>query len=138
MTGVRRSVWARLALVGCCCAQLGCGTLLGDRNQLIAVTSNPSGAKVTDQGSGETFTTPGQIELHRKKAPTLIVSKEGYREKAVYLRREPVITWLLLDGLLTLWVGALVDANTGALYELDPAHVYVVLEPAGSGGEEPR
>src|SRR3990172_3531298 len=43
-----------------------------------------------------------------------------------------------LDGALTLWLGAIVDANTGALYELDPAHVYVVLEPAESGGEEPR
>ena len=130
MTGVRRPVWARLALVGSCCVQLGCGTLLGDRKQFITVTSNPSGAEVTDQGSGESFTTPGQIELPRKEAPTLIVAKQGYRESVVYLRREPVITWLLLDGLLTLWLGAIVDANTGALYELDPAHVYVVLEPA--------
>jgi len=58
-----------------------------------------------------------------------VVSKPGYQPQQVYIRSEVPFTWWAIDA-FTLCISTLVDALLGGLYDLEPAHVTVVLDPA--------
>jgi hypothetical protein len=107
----------------------GCATITRGTTQEIAVDSTPQGARVETTG-GAAYTTPAAIKLKRNIAHTLAFTKPGYAPtKAVVT---PSISGggaagmagnLLLGGI----IGAGVDAGSGAMYDLSPSHVHVVM-----------
>jgi len=103
--------------------------------QKIPVQTEPPGATV--KADGATLQTPCSVELARKKIPTLLISKDGYRtEKVILTRRYSAWWWgnLPLGLILFSPIGLAVDeVGTGAAFVLEPEQVSVKLEPLKSG-----
>jgi len=104
----------------------GCATIIHGPSQSIAVSSNPTKAKVQVDG-GNTYTTPTRIKLARKQDHILIFSKEGYQQKEVTIMHviSGAVAGNIIAGGLIGWG---VDALTGAQYRLVPETVHVELE----------
>ncbi len=118
--------------------QLGaCSTIVNGSNQSIAFTTgNVTGADCSLTGGSnhavnKTFTSPAEVEVPRSsKALNLKCSKSGYAtaEKSIDGKVEETTGGnLLLGG----FIGAGVDAATGALYKY-PDEVDLVLESLGA------
>jgi hypothetical protein len=118
---------------GCClvvlmCFTAGCGTILQGTKQTIRLTSDPTGADVLDEGRKLSVTTPTEVELSRGASHKLCFNKQGYKSVTVPMRRQPIFMWWFFDA-FSLGVGNLIDATTGALFEIRPESVHVILEP---------
>ena len=107
----------------------GCATILRGTNQAVTVTSDPPGADVTDQPSGDTFTTPATVKLSRAQYHTLHARKSGYKPQQLPMRREASVGYWFADGLGTLFIGTAIDFGTGAIFNIKPRTVHLVLEP---------
>ena len=95
--------------------------------QPVSFESEPSGAHVTMSGNliGQT---PGKADLRRNGSNTLIFTKEGYEQSAVYLT--PKFDHFLeatLGNIWNLFIGFYVDTLTGGAFELEPTRVKVIL-----------
>ncbi len=108
-----------------------CATLTRGSTDTVIIRSNPSGALVT-LSNGMSATTPAQFELPRKSTVLVNIRKPGFQPMDVTLN--PVMSGkggaglagnLLAGG----FVGAAVDANTGAFYDLTPNPLHVNLIP---------
>ena len=106
---------------------VGCATMFGSTSQKVFVTSDPIGAIVVDSATGESFVCPVVIIMSKRESHTLTFRKEGYRQVDFSLRREASVKWWVIDA-FTLGIGNIVDATTGALFDIAPPKVYVVLE----------
>ncbi len=114
----------------------GCATIVSGSTQKVAVTSQPSGAKVTADGK-MTATTPTDFTLERKSDHTLEFSKDGYKTATVLLKRTMNgmgFGNVLLGGI----IGIGVDAVSGADNKLVPERVDVVLESGEGFSESPK
>ena len=108
----------------------GCATITRGTTQEIAVDSTPQGARVETTG-GAAYTTPFAVKLKRNIGHSLAFSKAGYQPaKAVVT---PAISGggaagmagnLLVGGI----IGGAIDAGSGAMYDLSPSHVHVVMQ----------
>jgi hypothetical protein len=108
----------------------GCATLVRGTTQTIHFDCSPEGVVLRDASSGEpSWNLPADVTLSRRGFHWLIATKDGYRPADVYIRSEVSVKWYYLD-LPTLGLGALFDAIAGGLYDLEPAQVSLVLEPA--------
>ena len=114
----------------------GCATIMGGSTQLIQVTSAPAEAMITSDPESGTFTTPASLELERKYSYTLTATKDGYRPATARLTKKMRVGSLIGD-ILLFPIGVIVDAITGAWYELQPAVVTLVLEQANPLDEGP-
>ncbi len=108
----------------------GCAALLQGPRQTIQANSSPSGAVVKVTSGGMEFTTPASLSLERKYDYVLTFSKEGYKPVKVQVTRKLDVGMVVLDALFTGLIGVVVDAETGAWYDLVPEVVAVSLEPA--------
>lgn len=109
----------------------GCATVLHGSNQLISVTSVPSGCRFTVDGEGS-YTTPATVKMERKRDHSLVFKLEGYHPEQVtvmHVISGAVAGNILLGGL----IGWGVDAMTGAQYRLVPETVNVHLRPLAAG-----
>lgn len=118
---------------GCClvaltCFTTGCGTIMQGTKQTIRLTSDPAGAEVLDNGRMLFVTTPTEVEMSRASSHKLCFNKPGYNPVTVPMIRRPIFKWWLLDS-FSLGIGNLIDAATGALFEIRPRNVHVILEP---------
>jgi len=113
-----------------------CSTIVNGSNQTVAFnTAEVTGASCELTGGSdfkvnEKFTTPAEVEVPRsKKALQLGCSKPGYQtaSKTVNSRVEGTTGGNLLFGG---FIGAGVDAATGALYKY-PETVVLNMEPVG-------
>ena len=120
-----------------------CSTIVNGTNQSIAFsTGQVEGADCNLTGGSnhavsKSFTSPAEVEVPRSgKSLTLACSKSGYQsaERQVDSKIEATTGGnLLLGG----FVGAGVDAATGAVYKY-PEEVDLPMEPAGAAtSEEP-
>lgn len=116
-----------------CLAQValssGCATIVNTPHQSVPITSSPQGAKVVVDGS-QSYTTPAEVKLERKRDHTLIFSKEGYEDLTFVIKHGvsgAVAGNILLGGL----IGWGVDAATGAQFKLIPETVNVTLARKG-------
>jgi len=73
-------------------------------------------------------TTPIKIKLESKGNYTIEFKKEGYGTSTYTITNHVGAGWIILDVLLTGLIGVVVDAATGAWYELDTKYVNAVLE----------
>lgn len=120
--------WLSLAVLVCC--STGCGTVFQGTKQTVRLTSDPSGAEVVDGKRGLVGVTPIEAELSRGVGHKLTFNKPGYSSVTVPMTRHAIFMWWALDS-LSLGVGNLIDAATGALFEIRPKKVHVVLDPEG-------
>lgn len=113
----------------------GCATIVGDKTQVIPITSSPSDATVliTDEKGVEVFkgNTPTSVVLKKsdgsywgKKRYVLQIAKKGYEKQSI-----PIVAsangWymfgnLVFGGLIGWFI---VDPYNGAMYSLSPEQV---------------
>lgn len=117
----------------------GCATIVGDKTQVIPITSVPSDASflITDEAGVHVFkgTTPSRVTLEKSdgsywggQSYTVEISKEGYESQSV--RVTPSVTGWYIGGNL-LFGGVigwfLVDPHNGGMYTLSPKKISVTL-----------
>lgn len=112
-----------------------CATITRGTSQKLYVNSEPSGADV-EMSNGLRCRTPCKLKVPRKSDFTVHVTKEGYQPADVRVQGKlkgggaagGVVGNALLGGL----IGFGVDASTGAMLNLRPNPVEVVLVPVGT------
>jgi hypothetical protein len=129
------SVLPRSALLaGVLLTTTGCATIMSGTHQEVPVNVQPAGAIVCVDGT-DVGRAPLTVDLKRKEAHVLMLEKDGYRPEVFLVGTAPnpwtvfnVYPLILLPGP----IGVLVDALTGAVYDMYPARVYVALEELDS------
>ncbi|MDO5621999.1 MAG: translation initiation factor 2 [Paracoccus sp. (in: a-proteobacteria)] len=109
----------------------GCATITRGSNDVLVVNSTPPGAQV-QLSNGETCTsTPCTFKLPRKSELNVLVSKDRCQPQQVRVTNRVAGSGsaamagnVLVGGI----IGAGVDAGTGAMLDLVPNPVEVVLE----------
>jgi hypothetical protein len=106
----------------------GCATIMHGDSQYIEINSEPQAA--TAYVDGNYFTTPATVLLkrgHHIHKYQIRVQKEGY--KPAYATVELRLSkWLWGDIIWLVVPGVLVDAITGAAFNLYPSQITVRLE----------
>ena len=117
----------------------GCATIVGDKTQLIPISSTPSQASIviTDERGSEVFngTTPTTVTLQKsdgsywgKKSYTVTISKEGYTTQTIPITANAngwYIGGNIIFGGLIGWF--IVDPMNGAMYTLTPEQISATL-----------
>lgn len=117
----------------------GCATIMGEKNQIIPISSSPSDAKIviSDEKGADVFQgqTPTTVTLQKSdgsyfggKTYSVMISKEGYQSREVTVSHS-VNGWylagnLVFGGLLG-WL--IVDPLSGKMYNLSPEAVNASL-----------
>jgi hypothetical protein len=114
----------------------GCGTLMGGSTQTIQVNSAPSSATLTTSPEAGTFSTPASLMLERKFSYTITATRDGYSSATARLTKT-MRGGVLIADILLFPIGVIVDAITGAWYELEPSVVTMVLEQSNPLDEGP-
>lgn len=109
---------------------ISCGAMFNGTTQEILTQTSPTEVQVVVDGANVPYTTPTTLILERKDNYVLTFSKQGYAEKKVEIKRTLNGGILVLD-ILTGGIGVLVDAVTGAWYNLTPTTVAVSLVTLG-------
>jgi hypothetical protein len=104
----------------------GCATLFKGSHNMVDFSSDPTGAKVYVNGALR-GTTPINLKLESKRTYTIEFKKEGFETRTYTITNHVGAGWIILDVLAGL-VGVIIDAATGAWYELDQDAVNAVLE----------
>lgn len=104
----------------------GCATLFKGSGSTVDFSSDPTGAQVYVNGVPR-GTTPINLKLESKKTYTIEFKKDGFETKTYTITNHVGVGWIVLDVLFGL-VPVIVDAATGAWYELDQDAVNAVLE----------
>ena len=125
-----KHIWTRTATAAGLLALLpflaGCGVIFGGTRQTIRATSSPDAATIQLTPPTVEYRTPASLSIERKQESVLTFSMPGYTSQKVQLQRSMRVGILVLD-VLTGCVGVIVDAVTGAWYELSPEIVSVTL-----------
>ncbi|MBE0433480.1 PEGA domain-containing protein [candidate division WOR-3 bacterium] len=103
-----------------------CATLFKGTHNTVDFSSDPLGAKVYVNGS-LMGTTPVSLKLESKRTYTIEFKKEEYETRTYTITNSVGAGWVILDVLAGL-VPVIIDAATGAWYELDQTMVNAVLE----------
>jgi len=109
-----------------------CGVIFHGTRQVIQANSSPSGAKIEVSPSKEEYTTPASMNLERKNNCVLTFSKKGYTSATFNIQKKLSAGPVVLDVLFTGLLGVIVDAATGAWYNLSPEVATVSLERLGA------
>jgi hypothetical protein len=104
----------------------GCATVFKGNSSEVDFFSDPSGAQVYVNGVAR-GTTPINLKLESNKTYTIEFKKEGYEPRTHTITNHVGVGWVVLDVIFGL-VPVIVDAATGAWYELDQDAVNAVLE----------
>lgn len=109
----------------CLISLSSCATLINTSRQNVTINSNPSGAKITVDGT-ERGVTPTVLPLKRRLKGNVTLSKDGYQSMNVPLQTTfNTVSILNTIGIL----GWLIDAATGAISKYEPATYTVELQP---------
>ena len=131
-----RCRWPRIVaagVVGTALEMSGCATLIHGTMQTVEIVTTPAGATATILPEGSVVTTPGTVELERKKAHTVFVELDGYCREVVYIDR---ITSNAIHGNILIggMIGLSIDASNGAAYTLTPDAFNITLRPVVPAG----
>jgi len=115
-----------LALMLACLYFSSCATLFKGSSSKVDFNSDPKGAKVYVNGNyrGET---PIRLKLESKRTYEIEFRKEEYKSKIFNITNHVGAGWIVLDILAGL-VPVIIDAATGAWYELDQKNINAILE----------
>jgi len=103
-----------------------CATLEKGTHESVDFTSNPSGADVHVNGN-LMGTTPVTLKLESKETYRIDFKKNGYATKRYAITNHIVTKWVVFDVILGV-APVLVDAITGAWFELDQDSINAILE----------
>lgn len=117
----------------------GCASIVGQKTQLIPITSTPSDATIVivDEKGSQIFkgTTPSSVTLHKsdgsywgKKSFTVEISKAGYEKQIIPIKASAngwYIGGNIIFGGLIGWF--IVDPQNGAMYTLSPDKIISTL-----------
>ncbi len=108
----------------------GCSTITRGTTEAFVIDSEPSGAKA-ELSTGHSCTTPCSLELKRKTAFTVTITKKGYETVQTNVNSQVAGAGaagmagnIIFGGV----IGAAVDVGTGATKELIPNPLKVKLE----------
>ncbi len=104
----------------------GCATIFKGTSNSVNFASDPAGAEVYVNGVPR-GTTPINLKLESKQTYTIEFKKEGYDTRTYTITNHVGVGWIILDIICGL-VPVIVDAATGAWYELDQDAVNAILE----------
>ena len=113
----------------------GCATVFKGSKSGVNFNSEPPGAEVMIGGMSK-GSTPLFLQLPSNRDQMVELKKAGYRPETVYLKRETITGYVILDivpGFLLAWIPIVVDAASGNWYSLQPAEVAVQLHPVSGG-----
>jgi hypothetical protein len=104
----------------------GCATIFKGTNAKVGFESAPPQAEVWVNGNlmGKT---PLKLKLNVKEDYRIEFRKEGFQSEVVLIQNKVGAGWIVLDVLAGL-VPVIIDAVTGAWYDLDQKNVNVVLK----------
>lgn len=122
----------------------GCATIVGDKTQLVPISSTPSDASIliTDERGSEVFKgkTPTTVMLEKhdgsywgKKSFTVEISKTGYKTQTIPITASAngwYIAGNIVFGGLIGWF--IVDPYNGAMYTLSPGQIKATLGDNGN------
>lgn len=106
----------------------GCATIMHGNSQYVEINSVPEGA--TAYIDGNYYTTPADVLLkrgHHMHEYQILVQKEGFKPGYATIEQR-LSGWLWGDIVWFVIPGILVDAITGAAFNLHPAQITVELE----------
>ena len=132
----------RVALIVAAALGLGgCATLSRGTNDEVSIISDPAGAQVTTS-FGSHCTTPCALSVRRDQVFSLWIAKEGYARQQVDVvtRLSGAGLAMATENVVTVGLGAAVDAATGATLEHVPNPVSVTLVnlPSAKTVRKPR
>lgn len=124
-----------------------CATITRGSDQQFTVQSEPSGARVSTSNGFQCDATPCTFRMPRKDGFRATVSLDGYETQEVEVTSgvssggaTGMAGNLIFGGI----VGGVVDANSGAMNDLKPNPLVVILVPEGqsagvapTGGRQP-
>lgn len=123
----------RVGIVALALLSTGCAWMFkGGSKQDVHFSGAPDGADVRVDGQWA-GAMPTKAELSRGSAQNILVSKDGYKEQYVQIKRRPDVPWWFWDIVtcivpVTLCIPVVTDAISGAWYSLDD-EVRVKLDP---------
>ncbi len=103
-----------------------CATVIKGTSNFVHFRSRPTGAEVYVNGN-LMGTTPVRLKLESKQVYYIEFKKEGFETKTYNITNTVGIGWIVLD-VICGFVPIIVDAITGAWYELDQVVVNAILE----------
>ncbi len=103
-----------------------CATIMKGTNSNVNIDSDPQGASVYIDGNNS-GKTPMKMKLESKRSHNIEFKKEGYENKTINLTNNVSGGYVVLDILFGL-LPVIIDASTGAWYDLDPINAKVILE----------
>ncbi len=119
----------------------GCATLARGTNDEVSVISDPVGAQVTTS-FGSHCTTPCALAVRRDQVFSLWIGKDGYERQQVDVTTRLSAAGLATatENVVTVGLGATVDAATGATLEHvpNPVNVTLVKHLSAKTGGKPR
>jgi hypothetical protein len=104
---------------------VGCAAVFRGTKDTVVLESNPPGAEAK-KGNSSVGVTPVTMTVNRKAVTQLTVTKNGYDEYHGIVNRHMNGWWLTLDIVtcpLTFCAPLVVDAVTGAWFDVDDKHV---------------
>lgn len=117
-----RKFVALVCIVAVSISLSACATVFKGDTQNVGMASQPEGAEIFIDGISH-GRTPTSIQLKTNKSYTVTMRYDG-QERTVILNNKVGALWVVLD--ILSGVGPLiVDAATGAWYELEPGQVVV-------------
>lgn len=118
----------------------GCATITRGTQQKFQVISEPSEAAV-EMSNGLRCTTPCKLKIRRKSDFVVKIIKPGYETAEVAVQGKVkgggAAGGLVGNALLGGLIGLGVDASSGAMLNLTPNPVSVVLKPVGEAPTAP-
>lgn len=127
-----------VAVLGLAISTTACATITRGTTDAFIVETTPSAAKVKTSNGFACDATPCSFDIPRKSGFTVTVSKPGY-ETTTHTVTSSISTAggagmagnLVFGGV----IGAVVDGTSGAMNDLKPNPLIVVMEPENSSSE---
>jgi len=115
----------------------GCATIISGTSQDISVDSRPRARIEITSSTGAVFysgDSPAIVRLPRKYTYTVTVRASGYGSQTIVVSQR-FNAWFIGNIIFGGIPGGVVDAITGAMYNLEPAIISVTLENATTQGQ---
>jgi hypothetical protein len=127
---MRGTAIALPALVLIMASSSGCATIANGTSEKVHINSDPAGAQITID-SGETLTTPVDVDLARGQTHTVVFHKDGYQDETTTLtsgESGKVLGNILIGGI----IGVGIDEASGAAKKLSTDDLEITLVPVAA------
>lgn len=120
-------ILSKILLIVLVCSFFSCAAIFKGNIRAVPINSDPNGADIYVNGQfmGKT---PLNIKLQNNQSSyTVEFKKQGYETQVYNINRQIGAGWIILD-ILSGFVPIIIDAVTGAWYELEPDSINATLQ----------